>query len=227
VRERIDVIRLRLDEHRRQDELRQAQLEERLKHAASRLHAVERETHSLRSHLKRRKVQALSDPLTGIPNRLAFDDRMKREFARWKRYRGALTLMILDVDHFKNINDSYGHKAGDKALKLIAVVLQQNLRETDFLARYGGEEFIVLLPETPLERVAPVAEKLRRAIEASDFHHRGERVPITLSGGYAQFAGEDTPEVVFQKADEALYRAKSEGRNRCCAAMAGPPPARP
>ena len=216
VQDRLVMIRQSVDDHRQAEEQRQSELEARLNHVTSRLRTVEQETTQLRAHLHKRKIQALSDPLTGIPNRTAFEDRLAREYGRWKRYRHALTLMILDVDHFKQINDGYGHKAGDKALQLIALVLKQNLRETDFLARYGGEEFIALLPDTPHERIRQVAEKLRQAIEVSDFHHRGQRVPITVSCGYAGFQETDTPDRVFQRADSALYRAKAGGRNRHC-----------
>ena len=216
VRSRLDIIRVHLEEHRHGEAQRQAELEQRLEHMTTRLRSVEQETTHLRAHLRKRKIQAMSDPLTGIANRTAFEDRLQREFGRWKRYRHPLAFMILDVDHFKQINDNYGHKAGDRALKLIAQVLRQSLRETDFLARYGGEEFVALLPETGSPQVADVAEKLRHAIETCSFHHRGVRVPITLSVGYCEFRGDDTSEDVFQRADTALYRAKAEGRNRCC-----------
>lgn len=215
VRSRLDVIRVHLEEHRRSEAERQAELEQRLEHMTMRLRSVEQETVHLRAHLRKRKIQAMSDPLTGIANRAAFEDRLQREHGRWKRYRHPLGFMIMDVDHFKQINDSYGHKAGDRALKLIAQVLRQSLRETDFIARYGGEEFVALLPETATAQVAEVAEKLRCAIEGCSFHHRGVRVPITLSIGYCEFRGDDTGEDVFQRADVALYRAKADGRNRC------------
>jgi diguanylate cyclase len=222
VRQRVETLRAHLDEHRRQQAQRQAQLDEKLNHMTSRLRAVEQESTHLRAHLRRRRVEAMKDPLTGINNRLAFEDRLAREYARWKRYRRPLTLLILDVDHFKQINDGYGHKAGDRALKLIAQLLSQNLREADFLGRYGGEEFVALLPDTPHENVQAVSEKLRAAIENSDFHHHERRVRITLSIGYAYFQGEDAPEDVFQRADKALYRAKAEGRNRCAGPLVPP-----
>ncbi|MCK7498119.1 MAG: diguanylate cyclase [Comamonadaceae bacterium] len=216
VRSRLDIIREHLEEHRRSEAQRQAELEQRLEHMTTRLRSVEQETTHLRAHLRKRKIQAMSDPLTGIANRTAFEDRLQREYGRWKRYRHPLGFAILDVDHFKQVNDNYGHKAGDRALKLIAQVLRQSLRETDFIARYGGEEFVALLPETGTSQVAEVAEKLRYAIETCSFHHRGERVPITLSVGYCEFRGDDSGEDAFQRADAALYRAKALGRNRCC-----------
>jgi diguanylate cyclase len=121
------------------------------------------------------------------------------------------------VDRFKFVNDTYGHKAGDKALKVIAEILQENLRGTDFLARYGGEEFVIVMPSTALSDAFPVAEKLRAAIEASDFHYREQFVPITISCGMAGFRAGDTPETVFGRADSALYRAKKAGGNQCIA----------
>lgn len=138
--------------------------------------------------------------------------------ARWRRYGGELLLAVLDVDLFKGINDRFGHLAGDKVLRLIAAELARRLRKTDFIARYGGEEFVVLLPSTPLDGGQQVLEALRRAVEACPFHFRGERVTITVSIGLAAFQAEEAPEQVFERADQALYRAKREGRNRLCRA---------
>jgi diguanylate cyclase len=216
VHERLEALHTHLDENRRIEQQRRAQLDERLNHMTSRLKAVEQESTHLRAHLRQRRVEAMRDPLTGIANRLAFEERLAREYARCKRHGHPLSLLVLDVDHFKSINDGYGHKAGDRALKLIARQLRGNLRESDFLGRYGGEEFVALLPDTPHEGVAGVAEKLRLAIENSDFHHHGKKVPVTISIGYAHFLTGERSEDVFQRADEALYRAKAEGRNRCC-----------
>ena len=127
------------------------------------------------------------------------------------------------MDDFKAINDRYGHKAGDKVLRTIASVLNEHLREIDFLARYGGEEFVTVLPETDLAQALLVAEKLRASIEQCDFHHRDVPVRITVSGGVAQFREGDTPDSVFERADTQLYRAKSDGKNRCYGDS--PPPA--
>ena len=123
--------------------------------------------------------------------------------------------MVFDIDHFKSINDNYGHKAGDKALRLIAQTLQKNLRSTDFLARYGGEEFVALMPETELADAMKVANKLREAIAAVKFNYQERDVDITVSCGVAYFQRDDTVESVFQRADKALYQAKDNGRNQC------------
>jgi len=153
-----------------------------------------------------------------VHNRLAYEERIEQEFARWKRYQQPLVIMIFDIDYFKRINDTYGHKAGDKALKLIAKTLQKNLRESDFIARYGGEEFVVLMPQTELEAAMGAANKLREAVLECQFHYQQKQVNISISCGATQFKHDDTIDKAFQRADQALYNAKQKGRN-CCEAL--------
>lgn len=216
VQDRIELIRTHLADHRRAEELRQSELQMQLSHVTSRLSAMEIESAQLRSHLKQRHEQAMIDALTGVPNRLAYEDRLVQEYAQWKRYQTPLTLVMADVDRFKQINDGFGHKAGDKALKLIARLLKQTLRETDFMARYGGEEFVILLTQTPGQLAKDVAEKLRAVIENAEFNNGDTRIPITLSIGFSAFRAGDGPDDVFARADAAMYRAKSAGRNQVC-----------
>lgn len=215
---RLDVLQEHLSEYQHSEVRRQQQLSSELENVKSRLVNVETEADQLRTRLKSKHQQSIIDPLTGAHNRLAYDERVGAEVARWKRYSNPLAILVLDVDHFKKINDHYGHKAGDKALKLIAQVLKENLRETDFLARYGGEEFTVLITETPEDGVAGVTEKLRKAVEECKFHYASKDVPITISAGYAMFREGDSAETAFNRADGALYRAKERGRNQVCAA---------
>jgi diguanylate cyclase len=158
---------------------------------------------------------SLRDPLTGCFNRLAYQERSEAEEARWLRYGSALSLIVFDLDRFKSINDTFGHRAGDEVLKTIAQIAGNQLRKVDFFARYGGEEFVAVLPETPLAAALTVAEKVRRAVEAFRFHSRGQPVPLTLSCGVAQLAEGDGIETAFERADKALYLAKAGGRNRC------------
>ncbi len=193
-------------------------MQTQLSQATARLSAMEAETAQLRSHLKQRHEQAMVDVLTGVPNRLAYEDRLAHEYAQWKRYQTPLTLMVADIDRFKQINDSYGHRAGDRALRLIARLLKQALRETDFMARYGGEEFVILLTQTSGQTAVDVAEKLRAAVERTEFNDGDARTPITLSIGFSSFRASDGPEEVFARADSALYRAKAGGRNQVCGA---------
>jgi diguanylate cyclase len=212
---RLDAIRQHLEQYRQSEESRQQQLEEQLAHLNKRIHNMESEGEQLRQRLQEKHQQAVRDPLTGLYNRLAFDERLAQEIARWKRYGQPLVLMIIDIDNFKSVNDSYGHKAGDKALLLIAKQLTDNLRESDFLARLGGEEFVVLMPETELGSAILAADKLRSAVEHCQFHYQGKQVAITISGGLAQLHLDEDSDNLFQRADDALYRAKAAGRNRC------------
>ena len=223
IQARLDAIQQHLDEHYRSDEQRQAQLETELEKLNERVRLMEDEGEHLRQRLREKHELAMRDALTGLYNRLAYQERLEQEFARWQRYGKSLVLMVLDVDRFKNINDSYGHKAGDKALKLIANQLQNNLRECDFLARFGGEEFVALMPETRLADAVGVGDKLRQAVEQCEFHYQGRQVPITVSAGMAELREGDTLDSLFHRADSALYSAKAAGRNRVQAAEAQSP----
>ena len=155
------------------------------------------------------------DPLTGALNRLGYTESMGREYARWRRYGGQLSLAMCDLDLFKRINDDYGHAAGDKVLTSVAGLLRQQIRNCDLLCRLGGEEFAVILPETALEGARIAAEKLRANVAASKFRFKNSPVPVTISIGVAEFHAGDTIEDVFERADRALYMAKHQGRNRC------------
>jgi diguanylate cyclase len=174
---------------------------------------MEIETEQLKEQVRKKQEEATHDPLTGVANRLAYNQKIESEIARNKRYQSPLTLMVWDIDKFKSINDSYGHAAGDKVLKVIAKLLSSNIRETDFVARFGGEEFVIVMPETEINAAEGVAEKLRTTIENSEFHFRGKRVVITASCGIAEIKHNETEEQLFQRADDALYEAKDSGRN--------------
>ena len=177
--------------------------------------SLEKETENLRHVIVQKNKQALFDALTEIPNRLAYDQKAEEEIARWKRFNNPLSLAIWDVDLFKKVNDTYGHKAGDKVLKTIAQLLNSRIRETDFLARFGGEEFVMLLPGTMEEESLRLVNDLRKKIEACGFHYHGDSVNITVSCGVSSFREGDTLERVFERADKALYKAKKNGRNQC------------
>ncbi len=186
---------------------------EDVKRLIARLHELEAESETLKTRVKKERMQAQTDALTGIPNRLGYDSRIMQEHARWKRFATPLCLVVWDVDLFKRINDEFGHASGDKALKAIAKLLINKIRETDYLARYGGEEFVLIMPGANLSAAKIVAEKLREVIAQSGFHFNGKPVSITVSGGIAEFTPGDTTGSVFERADKALYRAKSAGRN--------------
>lgn len=215
IQERLSAIRAHLVEFRRSDEKNQQQVEAQLEQLNSRIHNMESEGDQLRQRLQEKHELAMHDPLTGLHNRLAYEERLVQEHARWKRYGKPLVLMVIDIDRFKKVNDTYGHSAGDTALKLITSQMQKNLRSTDFLARYGGEEFVVLMPETDVASALIAANKLREAVAECHFHYQGADVRITISAGLAEMREGDSGEKVFQRADQALLNAKQSGRNRC------------
>lgn len=216
VQGQVENILCAMDTLRAREQQREQQLGEQLQTLMSRMQSMEAESRSFRQHLEQQRADALRDVLTALPNRRAYEERIKAEVARVKRYGGKLSLAVGDVDRFKRVNDDYGHLAGDKVLKVTAATLAKSLREADFIARYGGEEFVLLMPDTDHVQAQHVVEKLRRAVEGCRFHYQGTQVPITLSFGIAQFEEGDGPESFFARADQALYQAKREGRNRFC-----------
>jgi len=157
------------------------------------------------------------DSLTGVHSRYAYEQRLEEEYQRWQRHAQPLTFSIWDVDLFKRVNDTCGHDAGDRLLRGIADILGRYKRVEDFLARIGGEEFVLLLPMTALGAAKIVTEKLRAAVERTEFRHHGQQVSVTISCGLTEFRANDTPTVVYERADQALYQAKLQGRNRCIA----------
>jgi diguanylate cyclase len=179
-----------------------------------RIQVMEVEAQTFRNHLEEQRQRAMVDSLTGMANRAGLQKRMEEEFERWQRYGGELLMAVLDVDHFKSINDRFGHLAGDKVLRLIAQQLSRRLRKSDFIGRFGGEEFVLLLPGTTQEQAHTALEALREGIEESPFHFKTERVTITISVGYTEFRPGDTLDSVFGRADGAMYQAKEQGRNR-------------
>ena len=174
---------------------------------------------------KRIQSQANTDGLTGLLNHRAFQQRIRQEISRMRRHRGALSIIMFDVDHFKQINDTHGHQFGDKVLVAISETASQIFRHEDIVARYGGEEFVIVLPDTRLSNAVTIAERLRVAVEQlALMDERGAQVHITISCGVScQLARPDEDDgdlmaiQLIQQADESLYQAKRGGRNRVVA----------
>jgi len=161
------------------------------------------------------KELAEHDPLTGAANRRFFLLRLTQEFARARRYGTSLSLLMIDIDHFKRINDRYGHAAGDEVLKVLCVTCSGVLREVDLLGRFGGEEFTVSLPLTDLEGAYATAERLREAVAAQVVSMDGQLIRCTISAGTSTLEAADVNiDTLIQRADKAMYRAKKHGRNR-------------
>jgi diguanylate cyclase len=181
----------------------------------ARVEELERESRVLQNSLQEEQRAAMIDALTGIPNRAAYDDRMAHEFARWQRHGGTISIAAWDVDNFKNINDEFGHMAGDKVLRILGQHMARSVRGTDFLARYGGEEFLMIMVGMDADQALKACNKIRAGIQAIAFHFRDRPVTVTASCGITTFRMGDVPEMAFERADGALYEAKDGGRNRC------------
>jgi diguanylate cyclase (GGDEF)-like protein len=162
---------------------------------------------------------ALRDPLTGTGNRIAMDQTLQREIEMSRRHQQPLSLLMLDIDHFKHINDTHGHSAGDDVLKAVATSIKEQLRNVDMVFRFGGEEFLILLSNTSREAAAMVGERLRFAVQAHDYTADGNMIELTVSLGCSTLLPGESVESLLRRADSALYVAKREGRNRL--AMAG------
>jgi len=213
ISEQLLVMEKHVDNYRAKEASHKNEMQQRVELLAGKVTQLETESSDLREQILEEKELAMRDALTKIPNRLALDDRLNTEYSRWKRYKSPLVLVVWDVDDFKKINDTYGHNAGDKVLVTIATLLNDQIRETDFMARFGGEEFVLLLPETNLENAVPVIEKLRESVADCQFHHGDAAVTITVSAGVTMFKQGDTIESAFERADKFLYKAKSSGKN--------------
>ncbi|WP_417515963.1 diguanylate cyclase [Marinobacter sp.] len=192
---------------------REKMLSEQLLAVQEKVAVMEAHSEQMQGLVRKERERALTDLLTQLPNREAWQERLSFEFNRWKRYQYPLTVGVMDIDLFKRVNDSYGHKAGDRVLQLVAREIKNRLRNTDFAARFGGEEFVLLFPETRAEDALMVMDKLRSHISALPFHFGGNPVTITFSAGLTDFIPGDTEETVFDRADRALYSAKDAGRN--------------
>ncbi len=212
---RLDAISSHLTDFRSREETRVRTYKDRVQRMRTRIAVLERESRQLHESLREEQRMAMIDALTGIPNRAAYDDRIEEEHKRWKRFARPVSILAWDIDRFKTINDAYGHKAGDKVLRVIGQHLARHVRDTDFVGRYGGEEFVMLLVGTDANEARAVAEKIRQEISQLGFHFHDSPVAITASCGITAFTGDDTPDLAFDRADKALYRAKESGRN-CC-----------
>jgi len=214
VKSQLGNIRQVIDHYQQTDQAQQF-LAEQLATLGAKIKTMEVEAEKNRTNLETHRQKALHDPLTELPNREAYNERANAEVQRWQRYGRPLTIAIFDIDHFKRINDTYGHQAGDRVIKVIGRSIAKRLREVDFFCRYGGEEFVALMPETDSATALVVLEKVRDAIANAAFNYKAQAMSITLSVGLTEFIENDSLETAFERADQALYTAKSNGRNRC------------
>ena len=203
-----------MDDFKRDEDEREHRLQERYENLLDKVERMEQETREVRAHMEAEKARATTDALTGLPNRAAYDERIAEEVARWQRYKTHFSVAVGDLDFFKRINDTYGHLAGDKVLRLIAKVVKLKLRGSDFVARYGGEEFVILMPSTGATEAHQAVDKIRQAVAKSPFNFHGKPVTVTMSFGVSESQEGDNEESLFSRADEMLYKAKANGRNQ-------------
>ena len=203
-----------MNHHKASEQKRIDSLQAEKKALLDRLDSMEHQSEQLRQSAEDAHVKSRTDPLTGLPNRLAYDQRFNEELARFERYGTVFSLCVADIDYFKRINDEYGHLAGDKVLRLMSRILKNQLRGVDFIARFGGEEFVIIMPSTDAGAAGIAAEKVRQTIEISPFNFQSNPVKITMSFGITQVQKEDSVSSMFARADKAMYTAKQEGRNR-------------
>ncbi|MCE5335009.1 MAG: diguanylate cyclase [Desulfobacteraceae bacterium] len=211
---RLASIRAALEEKNRTDARRQETLNEEMQALQQNLSRMKKEVDQVHERRKALEKEILIDPLTGVANKRGFRDRLKDELQRYTRYQHNFSMLLFDIDHFKSINDQFGHWAGDKCLKEIMKRIKPILRETDFVARWGGDEFVILFPGTDRESAAMVAERIRKSIENTRFIYRGQEISLTASIGLTEVQPADqSQEMLFNRVDKAMYKAKENGRN--------------
>ena len=192
----------------------QEQLMNLLGSMQSRIEQLQQQTNIYKKKLAEQLSLSQTDPLTRLPNRQAYNDKLSKAFQKWQDTSEDLAVAIIDIDHFKSINDRFGHAAGDKTLQVVGRHLKPHLSKDAFIARWGGEEFVLLLPRSTMKEVKDGLEKMRQTLSELPFKFKQEKVTITASFGASLFKKGDTPEQVFDRADNYLYQAKREGRNQ-------------
>jgi len=171
----------------------------------------------LESQLKEAKKEAKTDNLTNMLNKKALNDELKKQEEFFRRFKRTYSVIFFDIDHFKNVNDTYGHEAGDIILRSVGLILNRYSREIDIVGRFGGEEFIIIAPETDKKGAYIFAEKIRKIIEKTKFMYKKTRIKVTISAGVAERIETNSMQEIIELADRRLYKAKNSGRNRVVA----------
>ncbi|MDP9013980.1 MAG: GGDEF domain-containing protein [Pseudomonadota bacterium] len=218
VNTRLESVTRQVLDFRAREETRLQEQAGRAESMRARIADLERETQDLNSKLDRERHGARLDALTRLANRKSFDERLAQEMLRLSHGDPPATMLLWDLDNFKSINDTYGHRAGDRVLQSVATCFASGIRAEDFVARIGGEEFVVLLPGIALFEAVTIANELRHSVEMLRFHFRGTPVRVTVSCGLTELRTGDAGGATFDRADGALYRAKHSGKNACVAA---------
>jgi diguanylate cyclase (GGDEF)-like protein len=210
---RIANITKTIEEKREQDMFRLKETKKTLETMSNKMSDIVYEAEEIRKRSLETEIESLQDNLTKLYNRKAFDNKVEETLANLSRYNVSSSLIVCDLDNFKQINDTYGHRSGDLTLKKVAQIFKERLRKNDFIARYGGEEFIFILPHTSLKEAKEISEHIRSYIERTTFTYKNNDISLTISIGVSTFKEGDNASTVFERADAALYLAKKFGRN--------------
>lgn len=213
VMSKIDNINKGIEKKKEQDVLRKEQTEKALKSLSAEINGIRKEANEIKKKTVKLEIESSHDELTGLYNRKAYNQNILETIAYINRYDEPASLMVCDIDYFKKINDSFGHKVGDLVLKKLSILLREKLRENEFISRYGGEEFAVIVPHTSLNEARKIGEGLRDYIDKFIFSYKDQQIPVTVSVGISSFRKDDDCYTIFDRADEALYLAKRSGRN--------------
>lgn len=213
VMSKIDNINKGIEKKREQDIKRKEKTEKALKSLSFQVKGIKKEADEIKKKAVKLEIQSSRDELTGLYNRKAYNENVLETIAYINRYNEPSSLMICDIDYFKKINDSFGHKVGDLVLKKLSILLREKLRANEFISRYGGEEFTIIVPHATLNEARKIGEGLRDYIYKFIFSYKDQEIPVTVSIGVSTFRKEDDGYTVFDRADEALYLAKRSGRN--------------
>ncbi|MBL7480046.1 GGDEF domain-containing protein [Legionella bononiensis] len=214
VSQNLKLIGDRIRAFRKNQQRREKEFEQQVVTLQTKLTESQQHAEEIRNLLSFQKYRINHDSLTGLPNREAYDECMLDSYQRWKLHSKPLSLAIGDIDHFKHINDNFGHLAGDKVLKKVAMIFRSSIRNLDFISRFGGEEFVFIFEDTPGNQAYSVLEKLRKLVEDCQFYYRDKKVDVTVSFGLTTVIESDDIESLFMRADKAMYKAKNSGRNR-------------
>lgn len=212
--EQLNSIRSALARKEALEQREQALLRKSMETMRKELNELSNEANTYKERLFEQQKLNLLDSLTQLPNRAALEERMELEYRNYQRHKSPLWIAIADIDHFKSINDSFGHSTGDKTLQVIAMALKNSLRDTEFVARYGGEEFVLILPDIDDNDIAQLLNRVREKVKNIPFKFKNQRITVTVSIGAARVMGNELIHETFERADAALYKAKHESRDR-------------
>ncbi|EDQ01866.1 GGDEF domain-containing protein [Shewanella benthica] len=214
VTEQLASIRAALGRKEALEDREQTLLRKSMEAMRKELNELSREANTFKERLFEQQKLNLLDTLTQLPNRAALEERMEQEYRNYQRHKQPLWVAVADIDHFKTINDNFGHSTGDKALQVIAMALKNSLRDTEFVARYGGEEFVFIIPDVNATDIEQLLNRVREKVKSIPFKFKNQRITVTVSIGAAQIINNELINETFDRADAALYRAKHESRDR-------------